>query len=63
MAVLGALAAACALSFLAGCVSLWGVKTNGALAILPAALLGILASAVLGVLALIFLGLSGLPGP
>ena len=50
-----------ALSFLAGCVSLWGVKANGALVILPPALLGILASAVLEASALISLFFVGLP--
>lgn len=50
-------------SFVAGCVSLWGVRANGALVILPPALLGILLSAGLEVLALFFLVLSGLPGP
>jgi hypothetical protein len=50
-----------AVSFVAGCVSLWGVKANGVLVILPPALLGILASAALEVLALFFLALSGLP--
>jgi hypothetical protein len=48
-------------SFVAGCVSLWGVRANGALVILPPALLGILVSAGLEVLALFFLVISGLP--
>ena len=48
-------------SFVVGCVSLWGVRTNGALVILPPALLGILVSAGLEVTALIFLILSDLP--
>jgi hypothetical protein len=61
--ILAALAVAFGISFVAGCVSLWGVRANGALAILPPALLGILASAVLEVLALGFLVLSNLPGP
>ena len=61
--ILAALAVAFAISFVAGCVSLWGVRANGALVILPPALLGILASAVLEVLALGFLVLSNLPGP
>ena len=50
-----------ALSFLAGCLSLWGVKANGALVILPPALLGILASAFCEVIALLGLLLVGLP--
>jgi len=50
-------------SFVAGWVSLWGVRANGALVILPPALLGILVSAALEVLALFFLLLTGLPGP
>ena len=48
-------------SFVAGCVSLWGVRTNGARVILPPALLGILVSSVLEVLALFFLVISGMP--
>jgi len=52
-----------ALSFVTGCVSLWGVKTNGAWVILPPAVLGMLVSAILEVLALGFLVLSNLPGP
>lgn len=52
-----------AVGFAAGCVSLWGVRANGALVILPPALLGILVSAALEVLALFFLVLTGLPGP
>jgi len=52
-----------AVGFAAGCVSLWGVRANGALVILPPALLGILANAALEVLALFFLVLTGLPGP
>jgi hypothetical protein len=62
-AVLVALALVFAVGFAAGCVSLWGVKANGALVILPPALLGILVSAALEVLALFFLVLSDLPGP
>lgn len=50
-----------AVSFVAGCVSLWGVRANGALVILPPALLGILVSAVLELLALFFLVISDLP--
>jgi hypothetical protein len=61
--ILAALAVAFGISFLAGCVSLWGVRANGALVILPPALLGILVSAALEVLALFFLVLTGLPGP
>ena len=57
------LAVVFAVAFAAGCVSLRGVRTNGALVILPPALLGILVSAVLEVLALFFLALTGLPGP
>jgi hypothetical protein len=52
-----------AVGFAAGCVSLWGVRANGALVILPPALLGILVNAALEVLALFFLFLTGLPGP
>jgi hypothetical protein len=57
------LAVVFAVSFVAGCVSLWGVKTNGAWVILPPAVLGILMSVVFEVIALIFVVLSGLPGP
>jgi hypothetical protein len=52
-----------AVGFAAGCASLWGVRANGALVILPPALLGILVSAALELLALLFLLLTGLPGP
>jgi hypothetical protein len=62
-AVLAVVALVFAVSFAAGCVSLWGIKANGMLVILPAALLGILVSAALEVLALFFLILTGLPGP
>jgi hypothetical protein len=62
-AVLVVLALVFAVGFAAGCVSLWGVRANGALVILPPALLGILVSAALEVLALFFLLLTGLPGP
>jgi hypothetical protein len=62
-AVLVVLALVFAAGFAAGCVSLWGVRANGALVILPPALLGILVSAALEVLALFFLLLTGLPGP
>jgi hypothetical protein len=55
------LAAVFALSFVGGWVSLWGIKANGALPILPPALLGIVSSAILELLTLIFLGLSNLP--
>jgi hypothetical protein len=51
------------ISFVAGCMSLWGVKTNGAWRIVPPAVLGILVSVVFEVIALIFVVLSGLPGP
>ena len=61
--VLLVLALVFAVAFAAGCVSLWGVRANGALVILPPALLGILVSAALEVLALFFLLLTGLPGP
>jgi hypothetical protein len=61
--VLVVLAVVFAVGFAAGCVSLWGVRTNGALVILPPALLGILVSAALEVVALFFLLLTGLPGP
>ena len=57
------LAVVFAVSLVVGCVSLWGVRTNGAWAILPPALLGILVSVALEVLAIIFVVLSGLPGP
>ena len=50
-----------AASFVAGCVSLWGVKANGALVILPPALLGILASVVLEAFTLFALLLSSVP--
>jgi hypothetical protein len=48
-------------SFVAGCVSLWGVKANGALVILPPALLGILASVMLEAFTLFVLLLSSVP--
>jgi hypothetical protein len=48
-------------SFVASCVSLWGIKANGALVILPPALLGMLASVVLEAFTLFVLALSGLP--
>ena len=48
-------------SFVAGCVSLWGVKANGALVILPPALLGILASVALEAFTLFALLLSSVP--
>lgn len=57
------LAVVFAVSLVAGCVSLGGVKANGAWTILPPALLGILVSAGFEVIALIFVALSGLPGP
>ena len=57
------LAVVFAVSFAAGCVSLWGVKANGAIVILPPAILGILISLALEVIALFFLVLTGLPGP
>lgn len=57
------LAVVFAVSFVAGCVSLGGVKANGAWVILPLAVLGILGSAILEIIALIFVALSGLPGP
>jgi hypothetical protein len=56
------LAVVLAVSFVAGCVSLWGVKTNGAWVILPPAVLGILGSAFLEVIALIFVLLSNWRG-
>jgi hypothetical protein len=52
-----------AVSFVAGCVSLWGVKANGAWVILPPAVLGILVSAVFEGIALVFVALSNLGGP
>ena len=58
-----ALAVACGVGLLAGCVSLAGVKRNGAWVILPPAILGILASVAVLLLALLFAGLSSLPGP
>jgi hypothetical protein len=57
------LAVVFAVSFVAGCASLWGVKTNGVWVILPPAGIGILASAVLEGVALIFVALSNLGGP
>ena len=57
------LAVVFAVTFVAGCVSLWGVKTNGAWVVLPPAVIGILVSVALGVLALIFVALSELGGP
>ena len=63
IAVLVVLALAFAVSFVAGGVSLWGIKANGVLVILPTAVLGILLSAALEVLVLFFLVISGLPGP
>jgi hypothetical protein len=57
------LAVVFAVSFVAGCGSLWGVKTNGAWVILPPAVFGIFVSAIAEVIALIFVALSGLPGP
>jgi hypothetical protein len=47
----------------AGVVSLWGIRSNGVLAILPAAVLGILLSLAVGLLSLLFLALTGLSGP
>ena len=61
--VLAVLAATFAISFVAGFVSLWGAKTNGAVVILPPALIGMLLSAALELLAITFLILSNLPGP
>ena len=49
--------------FVLGCVSIVGVKSNGAWAILPPALLALPITAVLALVALIFWVLSGLPGP
>jgi hypothetical protein len=49
------------LGLVSGLVSLWGVKSNGALVILPPALLGMLATVVLELLALCLLAFSGLP--
>jgi len=49
--------------FVLSCVSLVGIKWNGAWAILPAALLGLPINASLSLLALFFWVLSGLPGP
>jgi hypothetical protein len=57
------LAVVFAVSFVAGCVSLGGVKTNGAWVILAPAVPGILGSAVLAVIALVFVALSNLGGP
>jgi hypothetical protein len=61
--VLGLLAAVFAAGFAAGCMSLWGTRANGAMVILPPALLGILVSAGLEGLALFLLVLAGMPGP
>lgn len=57
------LAVVFAVSFVAGCVSLWGVKSNGAWVVLLPAVLGILLSAILELIALIFVALSNLGGP
>jgi hypothetical protein len=62
-AVFGVLSLVSAVGFVAGCMSLWGVKANGAIVILPPAILGILISAALEVVALFGLVLTGLPGP
>ena len=48
-------------SFVAGFVSLWGSRANGALVILPPALLGMMASVVLEAFTLFTLILSGVP--
>lgn len=61
--VLVVLALVFVVGFAAGSLSLWGVRANGALVILPPALLGILVNAALEVLALFFLVLTGLPVP
>jgi hypothetical protein len=58
-----ALAALYATSLVAGCVSLAGVRRNGAWVILPPAILGIVASLGMTLLALLVAGLSNLPGP
>jgi hypothetical protein len=47
-----------AAGFLTGCVSLAGVRTNGAWVILPPAILGMLVNLALGLLALIYWALS-----
>ena len=57
------MAALCAASFLAGCVSLAGVRRSSVWAILPAAILGIMASVALTLVALLGAALSGAPGP
>jgi hypothetical protein len=59
--VLAILLAIFVLSFVAGCVSLFGIPRNGALAILPPAVLGIVVSILLALLAAFFLTISGLP--
>lgn len=59
--VLAILLAIFALSFVVGWVSMFGIPTNGALTILPPALLGIVASFLLALLAAFFLTISGLP--
>jgi len=48
-------------SFIAGCVSLFGIPRNGALSILPPAILGIIVSLLLALVAAFFLTISGLP--
>jgi hypothetical protein len=56
-------AVACGVSLVVGVVSLWGIRSNGAPAILLVAGLGDLLCLAVGALALVYLVLSGLPGP
>jgi hypothetical protein len=58
-----ALLVAAVVGLAAGVASFWGVRSNGALVIVPAAILGVLGNVALGLLSGIFLLLSGLPGP
>jgi hypothetical protein len=52
---------ACCVGLLAGLIGLCGIKSNGVLATLPAAVLGLLLNATVGIIALLILVLSGLP--
>jgi len=57
------LVVAAVIGLAAGVASFWGVRSNGALAIVPPAILGVLGNVALGLVSGIFLLLSGLPGP
>jgi hypothetical protein len=61
--VFAVMVVAAVIGLAAGIASFWGIRSNGALGIVPAAVLGILANLALGLFAGIFLLLSGLPGP